>query len=412
MSEASPTDAAAASTALDPSEVLLCDVALALHQAGAPAHRLEDVVVGLARRLEVEARIFSTPTSIYAGFGPPAAARTTLLRVQPGALDLGRLDAVDEVVRRLADGELEVADARATLAAVAGAGRRYPLAVTLAASAVASGAVAVLFGGSLADLGAGAAVALAVGAVVEACLARPGTAPLADLLGAATSGALAGLAARLVPGADVGLLTLAGVIALVPGLSLTTAMAELGTRHLASGTARLGGVGATFASLALGAVAGNAVWWGWPTGGVPAPPLGPVADVVALAASLPAFTVLLQARARDLGVIALTAVCGYATARSLAGVLLPPFDATAGALVVGLVANGLARLRDRPAAVPLVPALFLLVPGSVGFRGLIDLLAADTAGGLESAIRATLTAIGLAAGIVVANVALPPRRPL
>jgi len=193
---------------------------------------------------------------------------------------------------------------------------------------------------------------------------------------------------------------------------LTTAMTELGTCHLSSGTARLGGVMATFAALALGTVAGGAVWLGLPAPVPTSAPLGPIASILALAVAIPAFTILLQARMADLWVIALAAIAGYATVTGLAGVVPTPFDATLGALAVGLVANLSARLRDRPAAVPLVPGLFLLVPGSVGFRSLLSLFSADVSGGLDDAVRAGLTAIGLAAGVIVANVALPARRPL
>jgi uncharacterized membrane protein YjjP (DUF1212 family) len=414
--------------ALDAAEELLCDVALALHRAGAPAHRLEDVVSSLAARLGVEVRIFSTPTSIYAGFGPPAAARTTLLRVQPGALDLGRLAEVDDVVKRLATGELAVDAAGDLLEAAATRGPRYPLAATLGSYGVASATVAMLFGASPTGVLAGAMTGVAVGAVVEAAARRSGAAPLAELLGAAMSGLLAGLLARMVPGVEAGLVSIAGVITLVPGLSLTTAMTELGTRHLASGTARLGGVLASFATLGLGAVAGASVWLWWPApvpdasataflGASVAAALGPAAadlvwDLTAVGLALPAFAILMQARLRDLGAIAAAAVAGFAVSRALGGAVPAPFDATAGALTVGVVANALARLRDQPAAVALVPGLFLLVPGSVGFRSLVSLLSADVAGGLDDAVRAGLTAIGLAAGVIVANVALPPRRAL
>ncbi|TVQ94260.1 MAG: threonine/serine exporter family protein [Deltaproteobacteria bacterium] len=398
--------------ALTDAEVLLCDLALGLHHAGAPAHRLEEVVGVLAPRLGVEARVFSTPTAIYAGFGSPRVARTVLLRTGPGALDLGRLDAVDDLVKQLVGGQLDLDRARHRLEQITAAGARYPLWATLPAYAAASGAIAVLFGGGLPEVLAATGTGLGVGAVIERASQRPGVSTLADLLGAALAGALAGAVSRIVWPVDVGLVSLAGIIALVPGLSLTTAMMELGSRHLSSGTARLGGVLSVFASLALGSVGGMSLWLWWPAPVHASSPLPPWSLLVALAVAIVSFTVLLKAPLRDLHVIATASLAGYFTAILAGQVMPPPFDAAAGALAVSLVAHGAARLRDRPAALALVPGLFLLVPGSVGFRGLVSLLSSDVDGGLDTAIQAGITAMGLAAGVIVANVILPPRRPL
>lgn len=407
-----PTPPSPVSGGLSAAEEFVCDVALTLHRAGAPAHRLENVVSVLAERLGIEARVFSTPTAIYAGFGAIREARTSLIRTDGGALDLGRLDAVDDLIRRIVSGEIEPAQAGALLEEVIARPRRYPLAAVLPAFAGTSSAVAVLFGGGLVEVIASAAAGLAVGAVVEALSQRPGVATLADLVGAAASGLVAGLLARIAWPMDVGLVTVAGIIALVPGLSLTTAMTELGSRHLASGTARMGGVLAVFASLALGSVAGSSFWLWWPSSATSFIPLPGWTALIALLVAVPGFTILLQARLRDMHVIGVAAIAGYAVAYWLGGIVPSPFDAAAGALTVGLLAHGLSRLRDRPAAVALVPGLFLLVPGSAGFRGLVGMLSSDVSGGLDGAVRAGITAMGIAAGVIVANILLPPRRPL
>ena len=45
-----------------------------------------------------------------------------------------------------------------------------------------------------------------------------------------------------------------------------------------------------------------------------------------------------------------------------------------GALTVGVASNWYSRLMDHPAIIPQVPGILMLVPGSVGFRGLAALL--------------------------------------
>ena len=82
------------------------------------------------------------------------------------------------------------------------------------------------------------------------------------------------------------------------------------------------------------------------------------------------------------------------------------------ALVVGLVSNAYARKVDRPATVPLLPGILMLVPGSLGYRALDAFVSHDAVQGMDSAFRMTLVAMALAGGLLTANAVLKPRRVL
>jgi uncharacterized membrane protein YjjB (DUF3815 family) len=60
----------------------------------------------------------------------------------------------------------------------------------------------------------------------------------------------------------------------------------------------------------------------------------------------------------------------------------------------------------------MVPGILFLVPGSVGFRSFASLLESDVVSGVETAFRMALVAIALVAGLLVANVVVPPRKAL
>ena len=81
-------------------------------------------------------------------------------------------------------------------------------------------------------------------------------------------------------------------------------------------------------------------------------------------------------------------------------------------LAVGLFGNAYARAFHKPAAVPIVPSLLLLVPGSLGVKSIASFLARDVVSGLELAFTLVALATALAAGLLVANLILPPRRAL
>lgn len=94
-------------------------------------------------------------------------------------------------------------------------------------------------------------------------------------------------------------------------------------------------------------------------------------------------------------------------ARVAAGDEFAPFLA---ALFIGLVGSMYARWRRRPTLAVVLPGLGLLLPGSIGFRGVQGLLASDTVGGIGTAVGALSVAAAIAAGLLVANALLPSPR--
>ena len=60
----------------------------------------------------------------------------------------------------------------------------------------------------------------------------------------------------------------------------------------------------------------------------------------------------------------------------------------------------------------LVPATFLLVPGSMGFRGMTSLLDRNTVSGVDAMFAMFITSMAIVAGMLIANATLAPRRVL
>jgi uncharacterized membrane protein YjjB (DUF3815 family) len=83
-----------------------------------------------------------------------------------------------------------------------------------------------------------------------------------------------------------------------------------------------------------------------------------------------------------------------------------------GAVALGVLANAYARLLKRPAQVVSVPAVLLLVPGSLGLRGLASLFDRDTLTGVESVFATFVIATAIVAGLLIANAVVSPRRSL
>jgi uncharacterized membrane protein YjjB (DUF3815 family) len=216
------------------------------------------------------------------------------------------------------------------------------------------------------------------------------------------------------PGLSPFVATMAGLIVLLPGFTLTVAMSELARGHLASGSTRLLQATVVFLVLGFGVLVGSRLGalLGSP---VPAPapvPPGAWTEAVALLAAPAALGLIFQAHPRHLPWILVGGWLAYASARAGAVAFGPEVGAVGGAFLLGLYANGLSRARDLPATVALVPSIMLLVPGSIGLRAVSLLAGRDALEGIEAAFTATLVAVALAVGLLLANAALPTRRAL
>ena len=146
-----------------------------------------------------------------------------------------------------------------------------------------------------------------------------------------------------------------------------------------------------------------------------APAAGPRAaanwtEWLALAVAPLALTVLFRAPLRALPWIVGIGFLGFQGGRIGAELITPELGMFVGALAVGSASRIYARVTGRPETIPLVPAILLLVPGSIGYRSLASLLERDVVPGIETAFRMLLVAVSLVAGLLLANAIVPGRR--
>jgi uncharacterized membrane protein YjjB (DUF3815 family) len=370
----------------------------ALHRYGTPAHRLEEALGVVCKQLSLTAEVLSTPTFLMVRFGDPAELRTSMLRAESSELDLAKLDPEAGLAR---------------IAAIEQAPRVWGKPIETCTFALTPASVTVFFGGSGRDVIAAAAVGLLIGLL--ALIARPRThAQRAFELGGAFIAAFgAGFISSQWSGITPSIVTVGAMIALLPGLALTTAMTELATRNLVSGTARLMGAVIVLLELALGVALGERM-------------AGALFDVVhtphvvlpawttwiAMLASSLGLVVVCQAEVRAIPWILLACIVGFVGARQGTELLGPQLGVLLGAFLLGILANLYARALDRPQQVVLVPAMILLVPGSLGFRGMSSMLDRDTLTGIETTFATFVVAMAIVAGLLIANAVLSPRRVL
>jgi uncharacterized membrane protein YjjP (DUF1212 family) len=385
----------------------------AVHTCGYAAHRVEEIMAQAASRLGLEGQFFTTPTSIFAAFGPDDRQRTYLLRVEPGDVHLERLNRLDAVLAGVREGRLAPDEGLAQIERIVHSEPRYGALLTTIAYGLASAASACILGADPRGIGVASAIGAAVALLGQLAGVRPALGRVFVPLAAFVAAILAAVAARLVGPFPVHIATLAGIIVLLPGLTLTLAMTEVSTNHLVSGTARLTGAVVTFITLGFGVAMGRqaaALVLGAAGAGTGLP-LPPWTEWLAVLVAPLALTVLLRAQPRDAGWILGTGVLTFVGGRLGARALGPELGIFVGALTAGVASNVYGRLLARSPIVTLVPSILLLVPGSVGFRGLVALLDREVVNGVEAAFRTVLMVSALVAGLLIANVAVPPEPP-
>jgi uncharacterized membrane protein YjjP (DUF1212 family) len=384
----------------------------ALHSFGYEAHRLEEVLGLAASHLGIEAQFFSTPTSIFAAFGRLDKQRTFLIRVEPGDVELGKLALIDRVVTSVLHGEVTPSAGSERIAEIAAGRPRYGKVLTTLAACVASGAAARFLGGGLTEILVAAGLGFVIGLLALVAARYAAMARVFQPTAAFSAALLVYVAGALIGPFGVFTATLAGIIVLVPGLTLTIAMTELSTRNLVSGTARLSGAFMVFIGIAFGVALGNNIGGQIFGAAIPSDPVALPAwtNIVALLTAPVAFGILFQAHPDDGPWIVLTGVLAFYGSRLGAVAFGPELGVFVGALTVGVTSNVLARLRDRPTTITLVPGLLILVPGSIGYRSLSSLLDREVVLGIETAFRMILIAMALVAGLLASNVVTPPRR--
>ncbi|MEP6511754.1 MAG: threonine/serine exporter family protein [Dokdonella sp.] len=391
-----------------------------LHEYGTSAPRLEDVINLVSAKLGLVCNVLSTPTSIVMSFSDPSreddlAEITQVVRAPPGEVNLKRLCQVDAIADQVIDGRLDLAAGRKRLREFGKTQRSAVYRAWLVASyGISSGSVAAILHTAWIGVAVATLIGLVIGLVYLVSIGRPNIAAAAEALAALLATLIAtGIAAFVAP-LSVRSVVISSLIVLIPGMSLTTAVRELSSQHLISGTARMMGAFATLLKLAFGTIAAAqvCVLIGWV-------PLGPIdasvpawTEWIAVLACGFAFAVLFGSPRRYVPVVVASVVLGYVCAQVGGIYVSPAFGVFAGSLVIGATSNIFARAMQRPGALVREPGIIVLVPGSVGFRSLSFVLERDVRLGIDTAITLMTLLVAIVAGLLFGDLLVPPRRKL
>lgn len=411
---------------------LIFDIGRALHSYGAAAQHLERALSLLAGHLCGGGQFFVTPTAVMCSVKrPDGGFDSRMIRVSPGAIHLGHLTRVDELADRLLAGEVTTAEALAELDVIAATPTRMYSVLGPLATVLSSLSFALMLGGSVVDVAATILAATLMVLCLELLSWHPGGDEATEFVLALAVSLTVFTASIGWPELQVDIVILSGLIALIPGLSLTIAMTELSTKNLLAGTARLMGAIMELLKLSFGVLLGKKLieliapdllffWaeiqgttaWALSRSSAIAEPIAlslPVEGLV-VATSLLAFAILFKSQRKDWLPIVIAGVAAYGAGKFGRVAFGEEMGAFIGGLVIGVLGNSFARWIKRPALTLIIPALLPMVPGSIGFRSISMALNLDVIQSMTSGFTMMTTAMALVAGLGFGRMLIDPER--
>ncbi len=402
MSTATPSPATADATA--EAQRFLLDLGVALTMTGDAVSEIQLRLRSVAQAYGFQrARISVLPTLLIVALGGGEAAAIATI----ASMRQLRLDQASGVIR-LADaaaaGELPASDARAALKRVLASSPRFGTAAQIVAHGVVTVGLALVIHPAAVDLWVYAGLGMLVGAMKARAERSATSGYLVPVVAAALVSAIAFLAHGGNDAASLRL-TIPPLVTFLPGALLTMATVDLATGETVTGASRFVAALLQLALLAIGIVIGAELVGNphaGPVAGSAADTLGawaPWAGVAVFGAGIFVHDVAPKGSLPWLLAVLFAAWIGQLVGKQIIDATLSGF---VGAAAMVPIAHAVGRARTAPPPhVMILPAFWLLVPGTIGLIGITELVGDNHQAGTENFLAALEATGSVALGILV-----------
>ncbi len=394
---------------------ILLHICRAISEAGTPAHRLEAYMQVISEKFKLEASFFAMPTAVLASIGEDEySQRSYMIKTDPNDINLSTLHTINVVINELESDIIDLDTAIKAIKTITTKPAEYPDWLFTLCFGLVSGGFTTLFSGSWYDVMAASGLGFLTGIITIYSKPYIYLSQLLTPLAAMLVGFVSVSISHYWHAIDHFLVSLAGLIILVPGLGITTAMRELSTGHLVSGSSRMAGAVTTLFllsfGLALGYLIAQSIYGETDVHKMTSVPTW--FNYLALIITALSFSVLFKARFADTFWILLSIALAFAGSSLIGLWMEQPFKSLAAVLLVSIAGNIYSRISSNPASVMHIPGIILLVPGSIGFNSLSAMYTNDTMTGVQAAFNALLIAVAISVGLLVGNLIVPPKKDL
>lgn len=384
------------------------------HKYGTGSLRLEHDLQRLTNKLGYSGVFYCTPSFLSFSFRQDEGGlQRTYVSRTPTGLHLQRLSSVDRIIDDVVALKIELDAAAAKLQAIDDniqspfndwlVGLAYPCA---------GAGLAILNELAVWDTVFSALFSLVVYAMVwlDSRYGNQRTAVWLPLSTAFVAGGLTACTKLGIKELNLVMVTLNAILILVPGYPISVGVVEIVYNHVGSGMENL------FGGLVYLVKQFGGAWLGVAFVGIfrdlPQDPTGGAIDshwlwlgVPMLIASL---DIAFQVPYRDCFWASFVMAAAYGFLRLGSYILGGNLGNLFGTVVTVVIANLWAKITRRPTSIVLLPAIVLLVSGSIGFRGLAAFAEGQTDVGTGDFLQMFVVALTIAGGLVVGNSIVAP----
>ena len=380
--------------------------------SGGPTSRLEDSLIRIGALYGRLTEVFATPTGVFVTLNDPTNdddPKTALLRIRDSGTDLGKLCLLERVFDGLMERQLDLKLAQAMLVSPEFSRSTYRSAFTALAAFLVGVACSFQAYQRLGAALASGLITVIIWFITNTVLKRQGSNPIfSDFAGAFLTLVLAACAHALLKPLAVEAYAIGGIVMLVPGLALTTAIAELAEQNLVSGTAKF--MQATLALLALGLAYLLFQQLSFSTGLRSV--LQPVAlksqthwlSALAIVVNISCFGVIFRVPPGALIWSTFTGLAGLACFHNLIDTRAAAAAPYVAAVAVGIVSLGFGRLSRLPSQVFSVPGIVSLLPGMLALNSFRYFASGDSNSGIDFTFQVAVTAVSIVFGLMTARI--------
>ena len=392
-------------------------VGVAAHQYGSTSTRVEYFLSGLADKLGYQGVFKSTPTEITFALRetPNAVQRIEIMPLPTPNTDLDKLARLGDLLKEIEEGKVSIADAYERIDAIDQVPPPWGKFASMMGYALTGLGIAPLLGAGWNDTIVATVLSILVYILVQIS-ARIGPVAMSwmPLNTALIAGFVAAIIKYWIPDLNLVLVILSAVAIILPGFSISLGAGELVAQKILSGMANLMSGLITL----LKQIAGSVIGVGFASLIVSISnttseiPVDQMWVFLLFPLLLVGLSLAFQTSRRDLPWAVVVSAIAYSGVLLGSSILDSNLGNLLGTIIAVVISNIWARKTGRPTSIVLIPAIVLLVSGTIGFRGIASMAQGDMVLGVQQFFRMFVVAMTILAGIMIGYTIVRPERSL
>jgi len=392
-------------------------VGIAAHKYGSASARLESFLVDLSKSFGYRGVFRSNTSEIIFALWETAESpqRVEVIATSAPDLDLDKLARLGDLLNEYSSETMSLKEADERIDAIEQVQPPWGKFATMLGYVFVGVGLAALLGAGWVDLLFGALFSMLVyGIVLISVQLGSAAATWMPLTSAFVVGFLVTALKAFIPELNIVLIILSAVSVILPGYTISLGAGELVAQRVVSGTANLmNGLICLFKQIAggwIGIVVAGSIFTLETSGSVT--PVGQIWSMLLFPLLLIGLCLVFQVSRRDMIWAVLVSAIAYLGVLAGSSIMGSNLGNLLGTITAVVIANLWARKTGRPTSIVLIPAIVLLVSGSIGFRGLASMAQGELALGVKQFFQMFVVAMTILAGIMIGNTIIRPEKSL